>query len=131
MYKSALSTFLGNFTFLSTFKSTFFQLFRTQNLYECLWLWYVADCSVNDFVTASQSNFRPRVTPIVGQKPSAFTPVSLHQVSVTHVSATRLPYNLGHRRDNIVTSSSYLSFDQFLCVSFSGFVSIVFQLDPH
>ena len=33
MYKSALSTFLGNFTFLSTFKSTFFQLFRTQNLY--------------------------------------------------------------------------------------------------
>ena len=121
MYKSALSTFLGNFTFLSTFKSTFFQLFRTQNLYECLWLWYVADCSVNDFVTASQSNFRPRVTPIVGQKPSAFTPVSASQPA----------YNLGHRRDNIVTSSSYLSFDQYLCVSFSGFVSIVFQLDPH
>ena len=36
MYKSALSTFLGNFTFLSTFKSTFFQLFRTQNLYGLL-----------------------------------------------------------------------------------------------
>ena len=36
MYKSALSTFLGNFTFLSTFKSTFFQLFRTQNLYGIL-----------------------------------------------------------------------------------------------
>ena len=33
MYKSTLSTFLGNFTFLSTFKSTFFQHFRTQNLY--------------------------------------------------------------------------------------------------
>ena len=85
---------------------------------QCLWLWYVADCSVNDFVTARQSNFRPRVTPIVGQKPSAFTPVSASQPA----------YNLGHRRDNIVTLSSYLSFDQYLCVSFSGFV---FQPDPH
>ena len=33
MLSSVESTFLGNFTFLSTSKSTFFQIFRTQNLY--------------------------------------------------------------------------------------------------
>ena len=85
--------------------------------------WYVADCSVNDFVTARQSNFRPRVTPIVGQKPSAFNPVT----GALSMPLT-LPTTWVTGGDNIVTSSSYLSFDQYLCVSFSGFV---FQLDPH